>query len=168
MKNKVLNIVIDAVEVVAIALVISFIVTKFILLPVEVTGTSMEPLLSKNDRGFSSILGDSTNIDRFDIVVIDNGTKLLVKRVVGLPNEEIEFKNKVLYINGKEIPEPFLNKNAYTKDFKTTTGDNEYFCLGDNRFVSIDSRQEGNYKREKILSKHIFVIYPFNKFGYIK
>lgn len=85
--------------------------------PVRVDGHSMDPTLADSEY---LLVINKLPIDRFDIVVAsetENGkTKEIVKRVIGLPGETIEYKNDVLYINGKETDEPYL-KN-YIQKFK--------------------------------------------------
>ena len=85
--------------------------------PVRVDGHSMDPTLA--DREYLLVI-NKLPIDRFDIVVAsetENGkTKEIVKRVIGLPGETIEYKNDVLYINGKETDEPYLKE--YIQKFK--------------------------------------------------
>ena len=85
--------------------------------PVRVDGHSMDPTLADSEY---LLVINKLPIDRFDIVVAsetENGkTKEIVKRVIGLPGETIEYKNDVLYINGKETDEPYLKD--YIQKFK--------------------------------------------------
>ena len=85
--------------------------------PVRVDGHSMDPTLADSEY---LLVINKLPIDRFDIVVASetaNGkTKEIVKRVIGLPGETIEYKNDVLYINGKETDEPYLKD--YIQKFK--------------------------------------------------
>ena len=85
--------------------------------PVRVDGHSMDPTLADSEY---LLVINKLPIDRFDIVVAsetDNGkTKEIVKRVIGLPGDTIEYKNDVLYINGKETDEPYLKD--YIQKFK--------------------------------------------------
>ena len=138
-------------------------------MPCVVEGTSMYPLLHDNDYGYSFIISRNLGINRFDIAVIkvSDGLneKLLVKRVIGLPNEKVTYKNNKLYINDEYIEETFLNDDVNTNDFEVVLKDNEYYCLGDNRSVSRDSRSYGPFMKENIVSTHLFILYPFNNFG---
>lgn len=158
----------DIIEVIIGVAIISFILLKFILIPCEVHGTSMYPLLKENDRAYSFIITRNAGINRFDICVIevnDEGKdKLIVKRVIGLPNDTIEYKNNKLYVNGALTNEDYLQE-VNTQDLKITLGDDEYYCLGDNRDVSKDSRYYGAFKGEDIKATNIFVLYPFSDFG---
>lgn len=159
----------ETIKTVLIAFVLAFLLIKFIMVPCVVEGTSMYPILQENDFGYSFIITRNIKIDRFDIVVIQVGdeenSKLLVKRVIGLPNETITYTDNKLYINGEYIEESFLNSSVLTNDFTVTINDDEYFCLGDNRPLSRDSRFYGAFNKEDILSTHMFVIYPFKDFG---
>lgn len=84
---------------------------------VKVDGHSMDPTLAQGQR---LVIVKTTKIERFDIVVAketENGkTKQIVKRVIGMPGDTITYKNDTLYVNGKEVNEPYLAD--YKKQFK--------------------------------------------------
>ena len=151
------------------SLIIVFILIHFVLLPCMVQGSSMYPYLHNGDYGFSFIIKKNIKINRFDVAVIDvksDDSKLLVKRIIGLPGEKIAFIDNQLYVNGEYVEEPFLEEGVITRDFEVNLKDDEYFCMGDNREVSRDSRSYGPFVKEKILSTGLFVIYPFSDFGF--
>ena len=158
----------DILDVVLGVAIISFILLKFILIPCEVNGTSMYPTLKDEDRGYSFIITRKLGINRFDICVIDplsvTEEKLLVKRVIGMPNETIEYKDNILYIDGVAYDETYLH-DVVTQDFKVKLGNDEYYCLGDNREVSKDSRYYGPFTSEEIVATKLFVFYPFENLG---
>lgn len=158
--------ILDIVEVLGIAIVIAFLLIKFVLIPCRVTGSSMYPTLEDGDFGYSFVCTRNQGIKRFDIVVVKTEEKLLVKRVIGLPNEKIEYKGNKLYINGEYIAEDFLNDDVTTSDFEYEIGDGLYFCMGDNRSISKDSRYYGAFEADRLVSTHLFVAYPFTHFGY--
>lgn len=93
------------------------------------------------------------DVKRFDIVIAQKSDNYyIVKRVLGLPNETVEYKNNHLYINEKPVTEDFIDLYlTKTKDFTYKLEDNEYFLLGDNREYSTDSRELGAFKKEKLL-----------------
>ena len=117
---------------------------------------------------------NKNDIKRFDIVVVKMDKELLIKRVIGLPNEEIKYVDNKLYINGEYIKEPFLNDDVYTTNFSLDDfklkkiPENCYFVMGDNREVSLDSRTFGCFSKDKILGSANLVLFPFTKLGYKK
>lgn len=99
------------------------------------------------------------------------GEKLLIKRVIGLPGDDIEIKDDQLYINGEAYEEDYL-KDGYTPAFEIpaegetfTVPDGEYYCLGDNRVGSVDSRRSevGTVKKAQIKGRVFVRLFPFNK-----
>lgn len=159
-----------------VCIVAVFLVTNFIVRPVQVEGNSMYPTLHDKSIGVSNTLGyHISKIERFDIVIIyvPEKNEYLVKRVIGLPGETVSYSNGQLYINGEQMDEPFLNQ-AYVEEYgatwmsdvsEITLGEDEYYCLGDNRPHSSDSRYYGPFKKENIRSKGIFIVWPFSDFG---
>lgn len=165
-RNRILS---DILNVVIISLIISFVALYFIIMPCQVHGKSMETTLYDNDIGYSFKINKFFAIRRFDICVIKTKTdeddeKLLVKRIIGMPNEKVEYKDNKLYINGIYIEEEYL-KDVYTEDFVVQLLSDEYFCLGDNRDVSRDSRYYGPFTKDEIVATGMIVIYPFKDFG---
>ncbi len=180
-KNKKKRIVYEIVNTIItflVCLVIMALVTSYIARPVHVDGNSMYPTLNDGDVSLSFLMGiDRDDIERFDIVVlyIEEENKYIVKRVVGLPNETVSIENDQLYIDGVLVEQTFLDEtyvesqsvlNHFTSDVESITlGDNEFFVLGDNRPNSLDSRAYGAFQSEQIVSKDIFVMFPFNRIG---
>ena len=134
--------------------IIVVLMRTYILTPVIVVGDSMIPtlkdkqilLLNKMNYRFN-------NIERYDIVVIKTKKEELIKRVIGLPGENIEYKDNYLYINNKKIETKY---NFETEDFKledicncTQIPEDKYLVLGDNRENSLDSR----YKKIGLIDK---------------
>jgi len=122
----------------------------FVFMPVVVEGTSMVPTLENSEKGVS--FKRYTQPKRFDIVIINNNDKLLVKRVIGLPGENIKYVNSELYINDVFVKESF-NPIGTTENFEYSLGVDEYFCIGDNREHSMDSRVYGPFNIDQIIAK---------------
>ena len=157
----------DLLKNILISLILIVFIINFIAIPVKVDGSSMYPNLKNGDFGFSGIFTKWFGIERFDVVVIDS-SKLenrLVKRVIGLPNETVEFKDNVLYIDGVVVDEPFLNDDVFTEDLKVVLGEDEYFMMGDNREVSRDSRYYGPFSAEDIMAKGVLTLWPLSSIG---
>ena len=141
---------------------------KFVFMPCVVNGSSMVPTYNDGEYGYSFIVTKNLGIHRFDTAVIKLDTeeeKLLVKRVIGMPGETVEYKDNKLYINGEHLEEDFLT-GVTTNDFKVELGQDEYYCLGDNRNISRDSRFYGPFEKKQIVSTHLMIIYPFSSFAY--
>ena len=155
--------------------IITFIVVILIILYVvtlqQVVGPSMSPTLKDQDIVIlSKIHYRIFDIKRFDIVALKyNDTKYLIKRIIGLPGDKIEYKNNILYVNGKGIKEKFLTEDVVTNDFSLTDINYEeipndmYLVLGDNRSNSLDSRKIGLIKKSDILGRVNIRIWPINK-----
>lgn len=149
-----------------IIVVVVLLVRSFIVTPGLVNGSSMEPTLHNNELVLINKIGLNKGIDRYDIVVVKYENSTIIKRVIGLPCETVEYINDTLYIDG-EIVNTKVDFE-YTKDFKLTAGKNEYIVLGDNRNISKDSRIIGPVKERDIIGKVDLVLFPFSKFGKVK
>ena len=147
-----------------VVLVLVLVIKYNVVAPIRVNGRSMYSTLKDGDIMILNIIGYKTSgVKRFDIAVVDNGKDYLIKRVIGLPGEEVEYKDNILYINGKEIKDKY--GQGTTNNFKIIVGKNSYFVLGDNREDSLDSRYYGSFNKKKILGKTSFTLFPFNRFG---
>ncbi|MGG3564306.1 signal peptidase I [Neobacillus rhizosphaerae] len=158
------------------AIVLVVIVRTLFFTPIVVDGESMNPTLQDKDRMIVTKVGEPK---RFDIVVFHapDGTDY-IKRVIGLPGESIEYKNDILYINGKAYNEPYLEKYKKTLNGGTLTGSfnlNEtavgsntvpkdcLFVMGDNRRKSKDSRVIGAIPMKKVIGITNVVYYPLKE-----
>ncbi|MBQ6367606.1 MAG: signal peptidase I [Erysipelotrichaceae bacterium] len=159
----------DLLKTILISLLIVFLLRVFVLMPVQVDGRSMDPTLKDGDRGFSFVITRKFGLERFDTVIIENEitSGKLVKRIIGMPGETIRCTNDQIYINGELLEQPFL-EDAVTSDFEYELQEDEYFCLGDNREVSRDSRYYGPFKGKDITANHVFLIWPLQDFGWRK
>lgn len=131
----------------------SIVVIMSLFRPILVSGHSMDKTL--HDKQF--VIGTKLNMDslnRGDIVVASahsgDDTASIIKRVIGLPGEQIEIKNNQVFINGKIFSETYLPEQMKTKNLSVTLKENEYFCMGDNRNHSMDSRVLGAIPRSDI------------------
>ena len=155
----------EAVPFVIIIAIVLFI-KQFIVTPIQVNGDSMYPTLKNGDLMILNRLSYKFgSINRFDIVVADKGDSYVIKRVIGLPGEKIEYVNNQLYVNDELIEEPFLN-DVTTEDFVVTLEDDCYFLMGDNREISLDSRALGCFEKSKIRGTTSLTFFPFNRFGF--
>ena len=149
-----------------VIIVVVVLIRTFIITPGVVKGISMENTLFDKDLVLINKIALQFGINRYDVVSVSYNNSTLVKRVIGLPNEKVEYKDNVLYINDEAQETPIEFED--TKSFLINTGDNEYVVLGDNRDKSLDSRVLGKVTKEQIKGKVNFVLYPFKRFGFIK
>ncbi|MGM9987770.1 MAG: signal peptidase I [Bacillaceae bacterium] len=145
-----------------------------------VNGESMLPTLREGNllvvNKIKYVIGD---IERFDVIVFHaNEKEDYVKRVIGLPGDEITYKEDVLYVNNKPVKEPYLNKSIekqkekpYTKNFtlEELTGEKRVpegylFVEGDNRVKSWDSRHFGFIPIDHVVGKVNLRYWPINQF----
>lgn len=162
----------------------AFLIPNYVVAKTVVSGESMENTLKDKDvllvEKVSYRLDDP---ERFDMIVFyhfwDNNNpdkkdkdayEFYVKRVIGLPGETVQIKDGTIYINGEALEEHY-GKDVIAEEGRAseeiTLGEDEYFVLGDNREVSIDSRSEevGNVKKDWILGQVCARVYPFDKIG---
>lgn len=150
-------------------IILVILIRTYLATPALVDGESMETTLYDGEAVIiNKIAYGIVDIERFDIIVLKNeeDDDKIIKRIVGLPNETIEYRNNELYINGMKVVTSV--KFEDTEDFKVETGEGEYFVLGDNRDVSKDSRMLGNFKEEDFVGRVGLRIWPLKKIGFVK
>lgn len=144
----------------ALAIASYWVISHFVLQTVQVVGPSMTPTLHNSDHYFlNRWLYHLHSPQRSDIVVIKDPTDgtCVVKRIIATPGESVCFRRGRVFINGRELDEPYLPPGVHTfTDSKTdgeliTCGVDQYFVLGDNRSDSCDSRIFGPIRRQNIL-----------------
>ncbi len=158
-----------------IAIIIALIISQFIT-PTIVKEHSMDDTLHNNDYLILWKMAYRSSEPSYgDIVVFksnlldDNGKeKLLIKRVVARSGDTIAVKDGYVYRNGKQLMETYT-KDGYTNGGidETVVPEGKLFLLGDNRIVSIDSRDPsvGFVDEDLLVGKAVLRLYPFNKMG---
>ncbi|SEN13136.1 signal peptidase I [Mesobacillus persicus] len=167
------------IKAIAIGIIIFVFVRTFFFSNYVVEGESMLPTLEEGNKLVVNKVGfEATDLQRFDVIVFHaNEKEDYVKRIIGLPGDEIDYRDDELYINGKKIVEPFLEKyrakvfgGALTGDFtlEEITGkgqipEGQLFVLGDNRRGSWDSRHFGLISIEQVVGKVNLRYWPLDE-----
>jgi signal peptidase I len=177
-RDKVRSIV-EWVAVVVGALVVALVVKTFLFQAFYIPSASMEPTLEKGDRVLVNKLSyDLHDVHRGDIIVFElppdkvgpDGIKDLIKRVIGLPGDEIESRDGEVYINDKLLKEPYLPEGVTTDHppiDKQTVPKGHVFVMGDNRDNSADSRFEnrGPIPIDTIIGRAFIQVWPPTDIG---
>ncbi len=157
--------------VIVVAVTAALVVRAFVLQQFAVSGHSMDTTLHDGDRVLVNKLSYRLHDpNRGDVVVLKTiegaGERDLIKRVIGLPGETIEYRNCVLYINGRELIEPYLDPTVATPtscggdQSKLSVPANHVFVMGDNRGGSKDSRDIGPVDYQDLLGRAFVIIWP--------
>lgn len=141
--------------------ILSFMIGKMLFLRIDIVGHSMEPTIMDGQTGVA-LKSYFHHPDTGDIVIIkgdETKERYWVKRVIGKPGETIEIRSGDVYINNQKLNEPYIkDKDFQMGDMQMRTlGENEYFLMGDNRAVSMDSRMVGPIPSDDIIAGYIFV-----------
>lgn len=177
MKNEILGTILYILVVCAIV----FVILKFVGQRTVVRGHSMDPTLANGENlimdKLSYRFGDP---ERFDIVIFPGPEEYgehpyYIKRIIGMPGETVQIRNGKVYIDDKELTKDVYGIVDHIDDpgiaeEPLKLGDDEYFCMGDNRPDSYDSRypEVGPVTRKEFIGKVFIRIFPFNRFGPVK
>ena len=137
-------------------------------MPLRIYGNSMVPTL---EDGQIVISVKSRSYQSGDIVAFYYGNKLLIKRYIAGPSDWVDVdEDGNVFVNQKELTEPYIQKKAYGETnikLPYQVPDERYFVMGDNRDVSIASRNTsvGCVSSEQMVGQVVFRIWPLSKFG---
>lgn len=165
-------------EIIETALLISFIYILVNLATVRfyIEGPSMQPSFYAGQyvvvTRIPYLFGEPR---RGEIVVFDPpgaapNSPSLIKRLIGLPGEEVEIRSGLVYINGVQLDEPYLKEacdNLRCRDAVWRLGADEYFMMGDNRNNSHDSRAFGPVRRDRIVGEAYVRYWPPSDWGVV-
>ena len=177
--------ILDWLRTICIGVLAGIFIVVFLVQRDNVYGDSMKPTLSSGDVIYAQKISTYFNsYKRGDIVILDghdmegyNGKEYLVKRIVGLPGETVKIEDGNVYIKPADSADFYLLQENYLPEGTKTSmmddakkkgneivlGENEYYCLGDNRPVSNDSRNLGPFTADRIKGVAIIRVFPLNE-----
>ena len=177
-RNLIMRELFDWAKHITIAVVIGLLLVMFVIQRNVVIGSSMEPNLYENDQLIVQKVSKifPNGISHSDIVTVNaegllghSGDKNIIKRVIGVPGDTVDINVDGVYRNGTKLNETYIpgvktseREPAYSH---VTLGDNQYYVLGDNRNVSLDSRMFGPIEKSRIIGELLIRFYPVDKFG---
>jgi len=170
--------ILDWVKYILLAVLLGLLIVTFVVQRNSVIGHSMDDTLNDQDQLIVEKVSKwFDGIQHGDIITITtkglpnhDGDINIVKRVIGIPGDTVEIKDKFVYVNGTKIDEPYLRDGIRTDQLnarynKVTLEENQYFVLGDNRGNSTDSRVFGPVEKSLIIGEVLLRVTPLNKFG---
>ena len=171
--------VLDFLQVIVFAVAIFLFVYLLILQPHKIKGDSMVPSFLNGDFLLTDKVTYRFNEPkRGDVIVFKappDDRDEFIKRIVGLPGEEIVILDGIIYVNGKALGENYIptgtktNAGSFASNGKRLiVPENSYFVLGDNRPHSFDSRAVGFIAKDKITGRAWFLYWPIDKLGTIE
>ena len=149
---------------------VAILITTLVLPVVQIAGNSMEPTLAEGDV---VVLVKNGELKRGDLCAFSHSNKMLIKRVIGLPGDciEIDAEGNV-YINSELVGEPYVANKLLGEcdiEFPFQVPENQYFLMGDQRDVSIDSRSSviGCITKEQLIGKIFLRVWPISEFEWL-
>jgi signal peptidase I len=155
----------------AVLTILIFLAIRVVVQNFRIEGQSMEPTLH---AGQYLIVNKAVYWlhppERGDIIVFEypkSPDRDFIKRVIGLPGEEVEIRDGAVYINGKRLYEPYIRAPSRRSFGPRVVGPDEYFVRGDNRPNSSDSRTWGMLPRKYIIGKAWLSYWPPETWGFV-
>jgi signal peptidase I len=143
----------------AVLIIVSFAVFRWVLLPVRTYGDSMLPTY---EPGSFHLVNRAAYVwrtpERGDVVGVRlAGWRVMyVKRIVGLPGERIAFRGGTLIVDGRAVAEGYLQRPSSWTTRETRLGPDDYFVAGDNRSMPMEQHEFGRVKRERIVGPLLY------------
>jgi len=172
--NPIVKSLVEWIIAIGLALLLFLVLRMFVFRVAHVSGVSMAPTLSHDDRVILNraaiVFGEPRAGDIVAFPYPGNLDEYHIKRVIGVPGDVIDFAGGRFYVNGEPLSDPFSYEAVWSVgnvDFPVTVEEGRVFLLGDNRNVSRDSRcvTVGNVHESEMLGKVFIRFWPFSSFG---
>jgi len=166
----------DILRSVFISASILILIITFVFTMVIVDGRSMQHTLESGDKIIVTKMGYQPKDG--DVIVVGKSeegySKPIVKRVIAIEGQtlKIDFENQQVIVDGKVLDEPYISSETIegTAEIPEVIPEGYVFVMGDNRYISMDSRYKdiGLVNVDDIVGKAVFVVFPFDRFGFIE
>jgi signal peptidase I len=162
---------IEGLQTIGLSVVLAFGIRTYVAEARYIPSGSMEPTLQINDRLIiEKISYDFEPPQRGDIVVFRppaelNQKEAFIKRVIGLPGDQVEVKDGLVYVNGEALEETYIADQPEYVFGPVEVPEEAYLVLGDNRNRSFDSHQWGFVPKDHILGRAVFRFWPPQRLG---
>ena len=168
-KPNLFGVLVDILETLLLSVVLFFLINA-VSARIKIDGSSMEPNLHHGEFVIVSKINYRIGEpNRGDVVVFDfprNITQEYIKRVIGLPGEQILIEDGIIFVDGTMISEPYLNM-APQYEGEWSVAEGTLFVLGDNRNNSSDSHTWGLVPMNNVIGEALLVYWPPNSWGLI-
>lgn len=151
--------------------ILLLIVINYLFSFYRIFGNDMAPNIK---QGSYVISYNTQSIKTGDVIAYQRDNKIYVKRVLGLPGQKVDMdQSGNLFVDDQFVSESYIEKlslHPFSVSLPLEVADESYFVLGDNRLEAMDSRLDlvGLVKKEEILGKVVFNVFPFESFGMIR
>ena len=158
------------VSVLLVVAAVAVLVTTLFLPILQISGDSMSPTLEHDEI---VVLLKTKKFERGDLIGFYYQGKILLKRVIALPEDEVAIDaDGNVYVNGELLEEPYVTDKELGDcdlEFPYKVPGTSYFVLGDRRSNSVDSRNSviGSISRDDIIGKVFIRVWPLPKFGFV-
>ena len=158
------------ISVLVVVAAVAVLITTLFLPILQISGDSMSPTLEHNEI---VVLLKTKNFKRGDLIGFYYQGKILLKRVIALPEDEVAIDaDGNVYVNGELLDEPYVTEKCTGDcdlEFPYKVPGTSYFVMGDQRTNSVDSRNSaiGSISRDDIMGKVFIRVWPFEKIGFV-
>lgn len=166
--------VMEWIQAIVTAVVLALLIRIFLFEIILVVGESMLPTLENGDRVFVNKIGYIIGEPELGDIVIfktpEDGKTSYVKRIIGLPGDQVKIVDGVVYVNDEPLSEPYIAEQPYNDFASEIVPEDKIFALGDNRNHSKDSRDYhvGFVPMDNLVGKAMWRIWPLDSLSSIK